>query len=216
MVFLNCHPTGDLTKVMFTRGLVSYAKLSDYLRLYDFSWVLEVSKVDDGRRMLLADVGRGNSHATRSIARSGLPLQRSARPGLHRDQLTETYAVAYVYYIRYCLHDYSNEAAIAILGVIADPMAGDNRLLIAEQVLDDPPSAPTASLDLLMLTVSGKERTEEMWRDVIAAAGLELADVFSAEGNPPAVLECVKPGGGTNGHLGVRRSVSMWCSISCI
>ncbi|KAI8166110.1 Methyltransferase fsa4 [Colletotrichum sp. SAR 10_70] len=131
MVFLNCHPTRDLTKVMFTRGLVFYAKLSDFLRqfgrseprgptpvpfsfaygqpektiwdvayqdpetkrvfmramttmgafspvcgLYDFSWVLKVSKVDDGRRMLLADVGRGNSHATRSIARSDLPLQR--------------------------------------------------------------------------------------------------------------------------------------------
>ncbi|KAJ4997402.1 Methyltransferase fsa4 [Colletotrichum sp. SAR 10_66] len=131
MVFLNCHPTGDLTKVMFTHRLVSYAKLSDHLRqygrseprgstpvpfsfaygqpektiwdvayqdpetkrvfmramtamgafspvcgLYDFFWVVEASKVDDGRRMLLADMGRGNSHATRSIARSGLPLQR--------------------------------------------------------------------------------------------------------------------------------------------
>ncbi|KZL64603.1 o-methyltransferase [Colletotrichum incanum] len=130
-VFLDCHPTGDLTQVMFTHGLVSYAKLSDYFRqygrseprgptpvpfsfaygqpektiwdvayqdpetkrvfmramtamgavspvcgLYDFSWVVEASKVDDGLRMLLVDVGGGNGHATRSIASSGLPLQR--------------------------------------------------------------------------------------------------------------------------------------------
>ncbi|KAH9225151.1 hypothetical protein K456DRAFT_1852815 [Colletotrichum gloeosporioides 23] len=283
-VFLNCHPTGDLTQIMFTHGLVSYAKLSDYFRqygrseprgptpvpfsfaygqpekaiwdvayqdpemkrilmramtamglvspvcgLYDFSWVVEASKVDDGRRMLLVDVGGGNGHATRSIASSGLPLQRCVLQDtelaiseveqademsgvklmaidMHKEQPVKG---AYVYYIRYCLHDYSDEAAIAILGVIADAMAGDSRLLIAEQVLDNPPSAPAASLDLLMLTVGGKERTEEMWRDVIAAAGLELADVFSAEGNPHAVLECVKPGGGTRGHLGVRRSASM-------
>ncbi|KAF5520983.1 Methyltransferase fsa4 [Colletotrichum aenigma] len=240
-VFLNHHPTGDLTQVMFTHRLVSYAKLADYFRqygrseprgptpvpfsfacgqpektiwdvayqdpetkrvfmramtamgavspvcgLYDFSWVVEASKVDDGRRMLLVDVGGGNGHATRSIASSGLPLQRCVLQDkepvinevkqagemcgvklmaidMHKEQPVKG---AYVYYIRYCLHDYSDEAAIAILGVIADAMAGDSRLLIAEQVLNDPPSAPAASLDLLMLTVGGKERTEEMWRDV--------------------------------------------------
>lgn len=64
------------TKRAFMRAMTAMGTVSPVCGLYDFSWVVEASKVDDGRRMLLVDVGGGNGHATRSIASSGLPLQR--------------------------------------------------------------------------------------------------------------------------------------------
>ncbi|KAJ0336200.1 hypothetical protein KNSL1_013358 [Colletotrichum chrysophilum] len=63
-------------KRIFMRAMTAMGAVSPVCGLYDFSWVVEASKVDDGRRMLLVDVGGENGHATRSIARSGLPLQR--------------------------------------------------------------------------------------------------------------------------------------------
>lgn len=101
-------------------------------------------------------------------------------------------AGALVYYIRYCLHDYGDDVAVNILKIIANAMSPDSKLLIAEQIMANPPSAHAAALDLLMLNVGGKERTRDVWTKVISEAGLAVVNIWSSAVDAHAVIECVK------------------------
>jgi hypothetical protein len=96
---------------------------------------------------------------------------------------------ALVYYMRRCLHDYSDEEGVGILKTIANAMAPDSKLLIVEMLLRDPPSPLQAAMDLLMMSISGKERTLENFREITGKAGLEITLVSQIPGGS-AVIEC--------------------------
>lgn len=96
-----------------------------------------------------------------------------------------------MYYIRRCLHDYSDEECVKILQHISDAMEADSRLLIVETLLGDQPSAFQAAMDLSMLAISGKERTLEGFREITGKAALKITKVSQTpEGS--AVLECAR------------------------
>lgn len=71
-------------------------------------------------------------------------------------------------------------------------MAKDSRLLIAEQILADPPKPQTTAIDLIMLNIGGKERTRAMFDEVIMEAGLEVVGFHARPGSEHGVLECKK------------------------
>jgi len=101
-------------------------------------------------------------------------------------------AGALIYYLRHVLHDYGDEMAVAILKVIRGSMAEDSRLLIAEQILTDPPKPQATAIDLIMLNIGGKERTRAMFDELIAKAGLEFIGFHARPGSEHGVLECRK------------------------
>ena len=80
-----------------------------------------------------------------------------------------------VYILGTILHDWDDEGAAAILGTIREAAPADARLLIIDAVVpagNEP--AGGKWLDLLMLTLfGGKERSEEQWRELLAAGGFE-------------------------------------------
>ena len=71
-------------------------------------------------------------------------------------------------------------------------MAADSRVLIAEQILTDPPKPQASAIDLIMLNIGGKERTRTMFDKVITKTGLELIGFQSRSGSEHGVLECKK------------------------
>jgi hypothetical protein len=79
------------------------------------------------------------------------------------------------YVLAQILHDWDDERARAILANCRRSGAGA-RLLLAEGILPDGPEPDFGKLfDLHMLVlVGGKERTEEEWRELLAAEGYEL------------------------------------------
>lgn len=84
------------------------------------------------------------------------------------------------YLLAWVLHDWDDERALAILRGVRRVIPRGGRLLVVEEVLPpgDVPS-PTRLLDLLMLTlVGGKERTEEEFRELLAAAGFALSRII--------------------------------------
>ena len=97
-----------------------------------------------------------------------------------------------MYYLRRCLHDYSNDECAGILRHIADAMVQDSRLLIVELVLANPPNQAGAAMDIYMMMISGVERTEEGFRAIIEAAGLRMLKVWEADSSDYAVIECAK------------------------
>ncbi len=180
---------------------------------YDLSWVITHADKNTNR-VLLIDVGGGKGQALISMFKShpdlprrqcmlqDLPevLEAAQRDNaeelrdvqmlavdLHREQPVQG---ALVYYIRSCLHDYPPASCIAILGHIARAMAPDSRLLIAEMLLTTPATRYMAQLDLVIMCLSGKERTLEDYRDMLTQAGLRISGVEQNE-RGGAVIECV-------------------------
>ncbi|KXX80342.1 (RS)-norcoclaurine 6-O-methyltransferase [Madurella mycetomatis] len=177
---------------------------------YDLSWVVQVA-ANSGDRPLVVDVGGGKGQALKSIftATPGLPRHRCVLEDLaevveaskddpeltdvkkvaidfHKDQPVKG---ALVYYMRRCLHDYSDEECVGVLQHISSAMAADSKLLIVETLMTNPPSPLQAAMDFMMLTLSGKERTLEGFKAITGRAGLKITKVSEIPGFN-AVVEC--------------------------
>ncbi len=83
-----------------------------------------------------------------------------------------------VYILGTILHDWDDEHAAAILRTVRAGARPGARVLIVDAVLpsgNEPHGAKW--LDLLMLTISGRERTEPEWRTLVEDAGLRIDEL---------------------------------------
>lgn len=82
-----------------------------------------------------------------------------------------------------------------MLGNTAEAMSPESSLLIDDWVLPDTgASLPGATEDILMMTLlSGIERSESQWRDLLKSVGLEIKKIWRADGASEAVIEAKKP-----------------------
>ncbi|KAL4770673.1 S-adenosyl-L-methionine-dependent methyltransferase [Aspergillus nidulans var. acristatus] len=201
---------------VFLTGMKVLENFMPVTGTYDFTWVVGRSQECHEERILLVDIGGSQGHATAAIcsANPGILKRRCVLQDLpevldevrikdpeeirgvqlmpvdfHREQPVKG---ALIYYIRHCLHDYSDDRCTIILKHIADAMAPDSRLLIVENVLQDPPSSESVWLDFLMLNVGGKERTYGQWDSIISNAGLKISGVFKGATSPHGTIECTK------------------------
>lgn len=96
--------------------------------------------------------------------------------------------------MRRCLHNHSDPLAVNILQKLADALADDSKLLIAEDVLEDPPYFIGAFMDFMMMVLGGKSRSLANWEQIVGAAGLKITSVSRAKGpwRTASVIECVK------------------------
>jgi hypothetical protein len=201
----------------FLKGMSVIEGRSPAAGIYDFGWLVEKAKQEPDRPVFV-DVGGGKGHALLAIQKEfpELPLDRmvlqdrpesiqaveaTGDPSLakvqkvamdfHQDQPTKG---AMVYFIRRCLHNYSDTIVVNILRTQAEALADDSHLLIQEDVKSMPPDPDNAVLDFLMMTYGGKERTRQCWEDVLTRAGLKLVGI--SQGSGPwaslSVLDCVK------------------------
>jgi hypothetical protein len=99
---------------------------------------------------------------------------------------------ALVYWLRRVMHDYSNENCEIILQQIADAAAPDSRILICELILDNPPMQAAAQTDLVVMNMSGKERTVKMFAELTEKVGLKIVKVHRHKNALVGVVECVK------------------------
>lgn len=84
------------------------------------------------------------------------------------------------YVLSHILHGWDDERARQILASVRRAIAKDGRLLVVDGVVA-PPNEPGAKLmDLLMLSVGGRERTEDEWRALLAAGGFALREIRQA------------------------------------
>jgi len=101
------------------------------------------------------------------------------------------------YLLKYIIHDWDDERALAILTRCRQAMTSEATLLLIEQVLPEhlevgAAAVATARLDLtmLLLTPGGRERTESAFRRLLGEAGFELRRVISTR-SPFSFLEAV-------------------------
>lgn len=94
----------------------------------------------------------------------------------------ESVPPAEVYTIKWCLHDWTDESAAVILGnvrraIVPGPVS---RLVVLESILADGRSARLSRYgDInMMMTAGGRERTERQWRELAAATGWAVHEVY--------------------------------------
>jgi hypothetical protein len=138
----------------------------------------------------VVDVGGGNGSFLRALLRPGqrgivfdLPETvrdeaelRAAGIEFVEGSFFEEVPPGDVYVLGTILHDWGDAEAAAILRVIGHHHGA--RVLIVDAVVP-PGNEPHGAkwLDLLMMAISGRERTEPEWRALLEAAGLELVSV---------------------------------------
>jgi SAM-dependent methyltransferase len=82
------------------------------------------------------------------------------------------------YLLRHVIHDWDDREAVAILANCRDAMRSGSRVLVVETVIPAG-NGPCFGkwLDLMMLVVGGRERTEEQYGELFSAAGLRLTRI---------------------------------------
>jgi len=84
------------------------------------------------------------------------------------------------YVLRHIIHDWNDDEAVTILRNCQEAMNPEGRILVVE-IAVPPGNGPCFGkwLDLMMLVVGGRERTEEEYRRLFSEAGLKLNRVVS-------------------------------------
>lgn len=171
---------------------------------------------DFGRFSTLIDVGGGNGHVlaailaeypqlrgalfdlppTADVARSflserGLAARCEVLAGDFFARVPSGYDA---YMLKSCLHDWHDTKAVEILRCCREAMPGHGRVLIVEIVLalGRPIGHPHRLIDLeMMVTLGGKERTEQEFATLLTTAGLRLTAVTPVAGSFFSVVEAI-------------------------
>jgi O-methyltransferase/methyltransferase family protein len=89
------------------------------------------------------------------------------------------------YLLKWIIHDWDDERSVAILTACRRAMKGNGKLLVVDQVLPHraEPSESTDAfmfdLEMLVVTSGGRERSEDEFRTLLAAAGFRLNRVVA-------------------------------------
>jgi hypothetical protein len=97
------------------------------------------------------------------------------------------------YIMKHIIHDWSDEHCRSILTLMRKKLPEDGRVLVCEMVVSDEPGPTPAKMldiEMLVMTVGGKERTEADFRDLFASCGLKLSRIVPT-GRPICVIEAV-------------------------
>ncbi len=166
------------------------AETEPMLDAYDFSAFETVIDVGGGNGLMLAAIL--NRHPSIKGILFDLPtvvdrakatisdLDLSDRCQIVGGDFFTSVPSADVYVLRHIIHDWDDEDAVSILRNCRNAMNPEGRVLLVETVIP-PMDEPCFGkwLDLMMLIVGGRERTEEQYRQLLPQAGLELNRIIS-------------------------------------
>ncbi|PYH40700.1 putative O-methyltransferase [Aspergillus saccharolyticus JOP 1030-1] len=107
-------------------------------------------------------------------------------------ELISHHAGARVYYLRWILHEFSDDGCRRILQGLTQVMRkGHSKILIEEFILPDENAGlfPSMVDMLLMVFGPGIARTEGRWRTMLTSVGLRVNLVAHANGEGPSIIE---------------------------
>lgn len=102
---------------------------------------------------------------------------------------------ARAYFMRDVMHHWSDAKCTQILRNVAEAMEEEYSTLLIDQYVLPSTDADlrAAEMDILMLLhTSGTQRTVPMWERLLASAGLEIVEIWDAEGAHESVIEVKK------------------------
>lgn len=181
----------------FDRAMIGYTTegARAVVANYDFSGLAHIVDVAGGQGTLLAEILKANPTARGTLFEMPHVIERAgaflAAQGVG-DRCTLTAGDFFqsvpeggdAYLLKWIMHDWEDELAVAILRNCRRAMGPGARLLLAEAVIppgNDPFFGKLMDLNMLVMT-GGSERTEAEFRALLATAGFELTAVVPTGG----------------------------------
>jgi hypothetical protein len=175
-------------------------QIAGVLNAYDFSPFRTIADIGGGRGHLLTAVLEAapqahgvlfdQPHVTAAAQAAGMESERlRMHPG---NFFSDALPSADCYLIMQVIHDWNDQDAARILAAIRKAAAPGAKLLLIECIVpEDSKPSWTKMLDLQMLTLlSGKERTEKEYSEMLRTAGFRLDRVIDV-GMSTSILESV-------------------------
>jgi hypothetical protein len=193
----------DQEAALFNAAMTSDSNLSAILDAYDFSGFAKIVDVGGGQGALLRGILEQSPQATGvlydlpSLVAQGHELKNSAVAErcevVGGDMFDSVPAGGDAYILKRIIHDWSDAEALEILRNCRQAMSDQGTLLLIESIRQPAHHAdPATAADLMMLVlVTGRERTEEEFRELYAAAGFTLTRVLPAGGRSIIEGVCV-------------------------
>ena len=154
--------------------------------------------LDLSGRAVAVDIGAGDGRLLAALVRAWPNLRGVAfdRPSVIAESKAAAHAASLewvggdffegvpaggdVYLLRWVLHDWTDDEAVAILERCRAAMREGGVVLLVERLLAQPNDGDAALLDLTMLVLTGgRERTEAEYAALLARAGLRLSRVLA-------------------------------------
>jgi hypothetical protein len=170
---------------------------------YDFSGIARLADVGGGHGLLLASILRANPQlhgvlfdlpeVIASVPKeqfAGLEGRVTVEAGSFFERVPDG---CDAYLMKYIIHDWSDAHCRTILSLIRDKLPPQGRVLLCEMVVTGEPGPTPAKLldiEMLVMTVGGRERTEEEFANLFAASGLRLNRIVPTS-RPISVIEAV-------------------------
>jgi len=189
---------------VFNKSMTAFSSVvvDPIVAAYDFNWIDRMADIGGGHGYLLASIlksnpqmhgvvydlpevvfgGAGKSHF------NGCKGRVEFEAGSFFERVPSG---CDAYIMKFILHDWSDEHCRKILNLIREQLPPHGRVLVCEQVLDPGPAPSPAKLldiEMLAMTVGGKERTAAEFSDLFASAGLRLVRIVETE-SPVCILE---------------------------
>jgi hypothetical protein len=191
----------------FNAGMANFAETENPViaAAYEFPTGARVVDVGGGRGGLIAEILKANSTArgilydlpevvcdAHYLAAAGVTGRCEVVAG---DFFASVPSGGDVYVVKRILHDWGDEACVALLSRLRAVLAPGGRVLAVDAVLAPPGVADFNKVsDLLMMVVSpGRERTQDEFRRLFADAGLKLTRVISTASALSIVEGAVRP-----------------------
>ena len=170
---------------------------------YDFSGLERLADVGGGHGMLLAAILRANPAMKgvlfdRPEVIASAPKERFAscedRIVLEAGSFFERVPDGCdAYLMKYIIHDWSDAHCRTILSLMREKLPSHGRVLLCEMVVTGEPGPTPAKLldiEMLVMTVGGRERTEEEFAALFAASGFRLNRIVPTA-RPISLIEAV-------------------------
>jgi hypothetical protein len=178
----------------FNRSMTAFsaAVAQAVVNAYDFTSVGKLADVGGGHGFLLASVLDANPHLSGvvfdlpEVAAGALDQPHfancSSRVQIEAGSFFERVPERCdAYMMKSIIHDWSDDHCVTILNLIRQQLPPNGRLLVIEQVLGDRPDLSLSTfldLEMLTMTVGGRERTGAQFRHLFSRAGLELTRII--------------------------------------
>lgn len=182
---------------VFDRGMVNISamELDPILAAYDFSpykvivdigggygaTLRAILAITPGTKGILYDLPQTAEGARRQIEEAGLDQRIEVFGGSFFDGIP---AGGDAYLMKHIIHDWSDDECILIMANIRKQIPPHGKLILLEQVIPAPGVVHFSKfLDLEMLVVTtGRERTEDQYRSLMAKAGFRLERIVPTIG----------------------------------
>ncbi len=185
---------------VFNDAMTSFsgAEMSAILEAYDFSGIGTLADVGGGHGVLLTTILKKYPGMQGILCDLGHVIENANLSGVEtccRKEPANFFEAipsgADAYMMKHILHDWNDERSGAILRNIRQAIPTGGKLLVLEFVVGGPNDPDFAKLlDIEMLLIGGKERTEAEFAALFQSSGFKLTRIVRTQG-PVAVVEGV-------------------------